>query len=610
MTEDSPANDTSPKESIEQAETKSRSKVIVHKLRMDEGYQEKALTTVKRIIEGNKFDTNKVTVANFEGELLEFPATTTLQIATKISKKKVLGRLRGPTQVPNENGIREAITKEYLKLSDDPDMIRKIKEVITQRDDRGFAQENIVIPLPFWKKDFVYFEACETCKTSGTMKCLRCAGKGNEQCTRCNGSGMCPCMQCKGAQMVAGAQGNKMQCPTCSGRGRMSCPLCNQTGKIQCRTCRTKGSTTCGVCEGNGWTSNIHIVEIEGKTNFDYPRDELPDKIVALITELGAKIAEHAQIEIIDLEQEAKPHQSKETTEEKKDQKKDSNFVFRIPINYEVFLPYGHIEFDIAGTSYYTFMFGQKATLTHVSPFLEDIIKNGVRKLDDALEGRGDVAENLRRASEYRTLKEAIINAARLPLTKAIQKTKDSNELGIREETLNDIVLKADRAIKKITDKPRLKGMIASLVLSALCFTLYFIIGLRTLLTQKIYGIIPELILDVSILGLMTYLGIIIIQLMSSNAIQEALNKILPLKEVKKLKPKVGDKGFWTVLITCVLFFLSIETTRHIEKLQVPSWYKEVLKGQTQKNSLIQQNKETTTPTIPTPTFLPQSRKK
>ncbi len=563
---------TTPEGMPEQpATTPASKKVKIHKLEIAEEYQEKALERVKGIIEGNKFDTDKVTIANFEGELLQFEAETTIQISTKISKKQTPGRMRGPVQVENEQGLAREMNKEYIKMSMDRDLIRKIRDVATKRDDECFAQDGIVLDLPFWKKEFVFFEGCDNCRTQGKIKCQRCHGKGVDRCPRCHGKGMDHCSQCRGQQMIMGPQGNKIQCPRCHGRGQETCVLCNQSGTVQCPTCRTKGFTTCPTCQGHGWSSHLNIVEIEGKTSFKYPEDELPDKIVALMTELGPKMREHARITI---KQEIEDPAQRKKEQEEDPEEKQENVVnaFRIPILYDVMLPNGHAEFDIDGKSYYTFLFGYKGEVTHVSPFLEDIIKNGMRKLDDAVAGRGDVAENLQKAAEYRTVKEVIICAARMPLMKAYKKLQERNPIGIRDETLRDLIMKADKSMKKITDKPLQMGMLGGVLAMGGLFAAYLYTPVRSMITEKLPNSALEIGVDISLVALAAYICTVIMKTSASGAIKKALTGIIPKEEEKKLKPKLGSKGMLAFILVAIIFAAVLESTRHTGA-DIPQWY-------------------------------------
>lgn len=551
----------------------------IYRLDIDPSYKEKALERVKAIIEGNKFDLNMVKLANFEGEIIQFPATTTLKITTKISRKKVPGRMRGPEAVDNEQAMTVALVKEYAKMESDPDMIRKITDTAIAREDKCFAQQNLILQLPFWKKDFVWFEGCESCRATGKNRCQRCGGKGVDTCSRCSGTGTCACSQCRGAQMIQGPQqGRKIQCPTCHGRGRMTCVLCNQTGRVNCPICRTKGSTQCPVCQGHGWSSNIQIVEIEARTDFTYPKNDLPEKIVALIEQYGAGIGDHAQISIVNLPDDPeslRQREEKKTEEEKRKDQLEAK-TFKVDIHYEVLLPHGHVEYDIGGESYYAFMFGYKGEVIHASPFLEEIIRNGIRKLEDAVDGRGDIAENLRMAAQYRTMRDIILCAARLPLAKAIAKVKERNAIGIRDETINDLVIKADRAIKKITNKPRTLGLISGIGVVAALFALYFLGPLHALVDTKTGNSALTTLADFTVLGSGIYITTLMMQKFASGAIRKAMTGIAKPENAKKMTPKLGSKGLLAFIAVIALFLVMTETTRHTGS-KIPSWYQAAL---------------------------------
>ncbi len=548
----------------------------VHKLEIDKNYQDKALEQVKKIIKGNKFDIDKITLANFEGEVLQFPATTTLQILTKISRRQEMGRVTGPVQVGNEIEADQETTNEYLKIEDDINLIRQIKDSLISRKDKGFAQDNIVIDLPFWKKEFVYFNKCKSCKATGKIRCQRCAGKGVDQCPRCNGTGMSHCTQCRGAQMITGPQGNKIQCPTCHGRGRVTCVLCNQSGKVQCPVCRTKGTTICTVCQGHGWSSNLQIVELEAKTKFSYPKEELPEKVVAMVDKLGPELCEYAEIHVSQIPTDTDKQQAAKDEQNDKEKEQDNSRVINIPVRYEVILPYGHAEFDIDGKSYYIFLFGNKGKITHCSPFLEDIIKNGMRKLDDAVEERGDVADNLKKASEYKTMKDIIIASARLPLMKAVKKIKERYPIGIKEETIKDLVVKADKSLKKITDRPRQVGLMISLLTMAVLFGAYFLTPLRSIIVSNIPNTSLHIVIDLLLLGAGAYTSILIIQGAAAGAMRKAMAGIVAPGKEKKMIPKLGTKGFWAMLLITVIFLICVEMTRHLGT-DVPAWYQGIV---------------------------------
>ena len=537
----------------------------IHTLVIDEAYKDDALAQIKKMVKGNKCDPETVTLETFEGEILHFQAENMLTILTKTSHKRVPGRVSGPVAVDNEVAAKSAIANAYHTLSQDRDMERKIRDVVLKRDDQGFGLQDHV-PLPFWKKELVIFEPCLTCRTTGSVKCLPCAGKGVDQCVSCHGSGMRHCTHCNGAQMIAGPNGHTIQCPVCHGHGRTSCPSCHQSGTVPCKTCRSKGITPCPNCQGNAWMSHIHLMEIEARTAFDYPRGKLPEKVVAMIEKHGAKIREHADITISQEEMSTVNIDDDQKAKELEDA--DKNKDYRIPILYEVFLPYGHAEYNINDKTYYTFLFGTQGRLIHASPFLDDLIKNGIRKLSDAAEFRGDIEENLTYAAEYRTVKEGIFYTALYPLGKAKHLLKKANTPGLSDTAIEKIVSYTDTALRHITKKPRNVGLIFSGILNFILFCVYFLSPARGMILSRMQNQDFHFIFDIFVLFSVLYLGIIMIQTLSFAAVKRVMMRI---GISKPAVPKLGKRLYWSAGLSVLLFFLVLEISRRMGI--APLWY-------------------------------------
>ena len=542
----------------------------IQKIAIPENYKNDALNTVKLLVKGNQFDPEDIKLEAFEGEILHFQAENMLTIHKKITQKTVPGRLKGPVQLAGESAVHEAIDKSYLSLSGDLAVKRQIRDAILERDDQGFGISNEIVKLPFWKKEFVFFEPCQTCKTSGNVTCLPCHGKGTEICARCNGSGASSCTHCNGAAMIQGPNGNQIQCPICHGQGRTSCNMCNQTGKVECKTCRTKGTTTCPNCQGNAWNSHIYHLEVEARTAFDYPRNRLPDKVVAMIDQYGVKIREHATIEI------SQDKESSVNLDDEEKQKKletlDKNKDLRLPILYEVKIPYGHIEYDIAGKSYYTFLFGKNGELSHVSPFLDDLTSQGVRKLEDAAEMRGDVNYNLAKAVEYRTVKEGLYFAMRFGSGKAQRALKSKNKLGLSNGAIKKIITLSDKALKNITKKPRIIGLGIASLLHVGAFSTYFLSPLRAMMTGHIPNISLHIVLDFLALAVSSYIGVLFIQGVALSEIKKIMRSIMPDMAKKSTPPKLGNILYLNICIALLVFFSILEFSRQTGYSAV-MWY-------------------------------------
>lgn len=520
---------------------------VTHKIKVSEQYKQDALDQVKALVKGNQFNPDDIVVENFEGEILHFKAETMLTLFTKIYDKVHLGRLSGPVLVKDELAARDEMAKVYSGIANDTAMERQIRDVIINRDDKGFALDQFIAPLPFAKKEFVFFEPCQTCKTTGSVMCRHCHGHGFSQCSRCHGSGMDHCRHCNGAQAVQGQNGQQIQCPVCHGSGKTMCSQCQQQGTTKCKVCASRGATKCPNCEGHAWNSHLFTQELNIRTAFDYPKSKLPEKIVAMIERYGAKINEHAEIKVV----EDKESVVNKDDEEKQEKLEDSDRkkIVRFPVLYEVVLPYGHVEYGMKGKSYYMFLFGTKGRLTHVSPFLDDLIKQGVRKLQDAADGRGDVSANIVAAAKYRTVKEGIYYTARYSSGRARQYLKKTNRIGLSDNMIAKIVGLSGQAIDNITKKPRYVGLGASVLLHCALIAGYFLSPLRGKLVGFVSNPLLHSIIDGLIVAGSALLGIVLIQTIAQRAVTRVMNVIVPDEKRKAVTPKLGEVAYYNIAI-------------------------------------------------------------
>ncbi len=553
-------------------------------LKIDPTYKDRAFETIKSLVKGNKYNPDEVTLESFEGKILRFSAYTLSTLVEKRTKAIKPGRLESAKKVNNEEGANIEMEKAYRALNGQADLERSVRETIINRKDKGFGIKinNVFTSLPTLKKEFVFFDGCKTCKAQGNVPCMPCNGNGRVTCTRCRGTGRTPCTHCHGAQMVpmAGNANKKVQCPVCHGRGFTGCVMCNQTGYIPCKTCASKGITPCPTCHGTAWNSHLFIQEVEAKTNFYYPKDKLPEKVAFSMEERDSSITEHAIIRIITDNTSItswKEAQAKSTDHSNPFNEALKNGIICFPILYDVTLPYGHIEYAINGKNYYTFLFGQKAVLTHVSPFLDDLVENGIRKLKDAAQLRGSVQENLKAAGEYRTVKEGIIFTVMSPsIKKAKIKLKSANPLGLSNNAINEIVNNADRALKNITKKPRTIGAIIAGASYIVVFGAYFLTPLRQQLISQIPNDALHILADISVLGASTYIGTIGIQGGAQAVLKKVMNTLLP-NEIKTAPPKLGKIIYWNIAAASIAFIAMTEASRHMSNISSPAWYEALI---------------------------------
>lgn len=525
--------------------------------KIDEDFEEEALKKIKAIFNGNGIKEEDIKCVKFDGSTLEFLATTTLKFRLKVIEHTEAGKKPGPKQISGKAQLEEEKARQEQKITHRADTIKRIQtHIVEQRKDMGYGLDGQMIKLPFLYIDYVQYEACKNCRAQGKVQCQRCHGQGLEMCQRCNGQGLEMCPQCNGSQFMNGPNG-RVQCSRCYGKGKTSCTLCNERRKIQCRVCKTKGTTVCGVCNGHAWNSHIYNLEIDAMPSFDYDRTKVEERIGKLIDKLGPELVEHANIHPIFKENDAKDDEDRRDF---------------ITIPYLVKLPFGDIQFTIGdGETYNALIFGYNCELHYVPYLLDKILKKPIARLEEAAQNRGDVAEKIKKAAEYKTLRHAILYAARMPLGKAMKKVKQENPLAIRNDSIKAIVQNADRAMKNITRKPRQTGFIIGSVLMAAIFGAYLPGGLRSMIAANIPDQNIEIALDLAVVGLGFYIALMSVKFMGRKAIRDALSSIIPAGQEKKFMPKAGKTVDRLLMLTPALFLIMLEASVHISS--GPWWY-------------------------------------
>jgi len=528
---------------------------------IDPDFETIAQKKIRAIVDGNGVKSEDVKFLHFEGVTLHFLATTKLKFRFKTLERTEMGKKGGNvTLLANPQKIREEIKKKEQKITHHADMIKRVQTYIVEnRKDLGYGLEGQLIKLPFLYTDYVCHEQCNNCRAKGDVTCQRCNGQGYENCIQCKGVGLELCPMCRGNQYINGPKG-RQQCTKCHGRGKCSCSLCHERRKIQCRICKTQGSTTCKVCNGHGWNSRIFTLDIDAMPSFWYDKENVAERVGDVIEKLGSNLVDHAKIQAVLKEEEHKEHDEK---------------IDYIEIPYVVRLPYAEFRYSMDNQIYNSMIFGYNHELKYVPYLLDKLIKTPMTRLQEAAENRGNVADKVQKAAEFKIIKLAILSAARMPLAKAAKKIKHEYPQAIQNDTIKNMVMYADRALKNITKKPRQTGFFAGLALLPLLYGLYLYTGLRPALGNILNDPIHRLVADFCVLGAGIGLGVLTIKMVGKRALIDALKGIIPEGKEKSFMPKTGKTGYRLMAIAPLLFLLVLEVAMHIPSLSEiqPEWY-------------------------------------
>jgi len=364
---------------------------------------------------------------------------------------------------------------------------------------------------------------------------------------------MIPCNMCRNTGRMQGPNGQQKPCTKCHGERRMICPLCRRSGKIPCRQCRATGYMNCSSCSGAGVFNHVTHLSGQALTYFEFDRSAIPPSVIDLIDKDAPALVTNGHIQV-----------SSEAAD-------TSNGA--LGLSYDMRFPYGEIEFNLRKKPLKAHLFGYKSRLLDLPPFLSALIAPGLKELEQAASGQGNVAEKIKRASRYRILGLALLSAAQNSTRKTTETLHRKYPAGIQKDTLTKITNFAERATAHITRKPRLYGLAAGLVLVTLLYALYYLGPGRALIAPHIQNENLHIIIDLMLIFIGGTLTTFSIQMSARKALHDTIGHLVPEKQRKKLVPRTHSSGWIGYAGSLTLYFIMIGITVHKASANTPVWY-------------------------------------
>lgn len=484
---------------------------LAEQMTIDEDYTKPLLNLMRKALKGNGVRLENVSVKSFDGAILEFTAATHVKFSNTISEKTVPGRAAGSNIFQNRQAAYQEAEGYVSAALKDVACIEQIKGLINQKPHHGFGLDNEAIKLSFLDREFVSHDPCNPCHGKGLTACTQCKGKGYEPCIHCNAQGFEKCHECHGNRQIRGPQGQMQTCHLCQGLGKTSCSFCRENRQVQCSICQTKGEIQCRACGGQGAQSNIVSAEIAAQCTHDFDAGSLPDKAAAVVKSLGVDLAEQAQVTPV--------------TKESEDGEPDVLHLF-----YDVRVPQGNIEFAIKDQVVQAYLFGTEGTIKEIPDFLDGIIAPGITKLAQAATGQGSVGENIRAAVKYKTVKQAVMFAARYNSKKAAKALLHYTPLGLSVQGAQKLIDDANAALNNATKQQRTMAVAYGVGTGTVLGALYFLSPLRSILLAQIANAALHMPTNLVVLGLCAVVGYSVWQTMSSRARKQALQSFISSK--------------------------------------------------------------------------------
>lgn len=303
----------------------------------------------------------------------------------------------------------------------------------------------------------------------------------------------------------------------------------------------------------HGVFSHITHLSAQGLTYFEFDRSPLPPAVANLVDKEAPALVVNGHIQV---------------SSEAADAKNGA-----LGLSYEMLFPYGEIIFSLRKKRLKAHLFGYKARLLDLPPFLNSLIAPGLRELEAAAVGQGNVAGKIKKASRYRLLGLALVNAAQSSTRKTTNILRQKYPIGLKKGTLTKITDDAARATAHITRKPRYYGLAAGLVLTGLLYALYYLGPVQGLLAPYI----PNKNLSAAMDGMLVVIGCVLttfsIQMSARKALRDAIGHLVPDPQRKKLVPRTHSSRWIGYAGSVALYFIVIEVAAHVEGAAPPVWY-------------------------------------
>lgn len=459
---------------------------------LDGAYGQKALNRIRKAVEGNGLDPESVLLGAVDGQVYGFDAHIYFRFAPKVSEEAVpAGRPPEVTAqtLPTRADLDREIAVYTHKIVEDPTSGAQAAVALLSRPDKGFGFTQETLPAAFPPKHYLLKEPCPDCKGASKAACARCKGTAKMACPKCKTVKLAICPLCYGRKTGAD---KKTPCIKCRGHGRIPCMACRQTGYIPCNECSGTGRNTCKTCAGSGTSGRKITVEMSVLADYDYDRSVLPAELAQFVEKLGPKIIA----------------QGHATLEPGPIGRGEDRTTFVIPCRLN--LPFAQVGILMPDQNFTCTVFGHTARVTALPPFLDKIIEPGVRELRKAAASGNIALPHLRRACQFRTIKSAIIAAAKSSPGQAIEALRRENGTTVSPAMAKNLVALSNRALNRIATIPTLLGMMTGLAAAAGLYALAFSSGGRTLIAATIPAAMGIAALDLVVFiagGFLTSLG-------------------------------------------------------------------------------------------------------
>lgn len=527
------------------------------KIAITEDIISKSILILKNVISGNTSQPARISLNESKAHFEEIEASLNLNLEPIVHKKQVPRKKVSGEIVHNEIELQSAVIKYLDEVKTNPNTQHQIKGILLQREDKGFSSKGETINLDSFAREFSLHMECQACHKQGHVACTHCKGQKQQPCQTCKGRKQSPCHTCRGQRTIKNTQGKIENCRDCQGKGLMPCRQCRAIGFVPCQPCKQTGKIQCDRCHGSGYFTMLEHVTLKLKTSFKLKPSNLPFDLSEYIKENRKKALLKNEIQVSELE--------------KKD---DDSF----SIHYIIKVPYGPISFTLnESQTIGGELFGYNGSLINFDNFLEDnLCKKPIKTYINFANGKGSLLNFNKSVRKTNLLKQLLINVAANSKKEAFAKLKSLYPVGIRTQLLKNLVIKTDKAIKRITIKNRFIGLGVGLLIVSLLYSIYYLGPVREFIEPYIPKDEIKIFIDVLIIFIGGSITSLSIHLFSKNALKRFLKTFLNPGQDIKIIPHTGKSAYFGYLAGLIIYCSIIFLMPYVSKIP-PEWVLDLL---------------------------------
>lgn len=514
-----------------------------------------AVRRLHKIVDGNGIKAESVTLKSFDGALYKFAAQTHIRPLLTQTSRTEPGKKTGPQICNSPQDLHNAIEALEKELPHNVQSKEALRKAVLERDDKGIGLSKETIRVPALDKSYVNYNPCNACHEKGQVECIKCHGRKQMDCVQCHGQGRENCVQCHGHRTITGPGGKRLPCPHCSGQGKLSCRKCAGRRQMPCEQCNGHGQMRCQKCNGHATFSDITNVEVQIIANNELHADkeQIPDNALRQAERLGSRLISRGHAKATPLPADAETAQSGTSD---------------LVINYTIDMPYGDVVFSIEDKDESAILFGHKAKIMGLNPFLENKVSSFVQTLSVASENGSSALTQLGEVWNYKIFKEALNIAARAKPDTVYKKLLSKYSLALRKQTIQIISDSAEAILSTATKGPLKTTRMILAALFCAIFAGWFLTPVHSVLKTAMP--IPQLTMVVDIIALIgaLLLATPLSQMISSHFLAKQLSGTVPSQQLKPILNRLKKADMWGlffIFLVFLLFYVPIELFKIME---------------------------------------------